>query len=205
MVTSAEYKKAFAKRFRSLLYASDIAESGRGHQKQLAKLVKVSQKSVSKWCEGEAVPSPDKIITIASLLNVSPAYISYGDKQAQPPGQLKIACVNSKNTATFIFDCPLEKSEKMVAYKVVTDEASPAFEKGDILAIDQLLTPKPGDVVLIQQGDNYSIGFYKILSQEGDKVNYMIERPNDKWGSIIASDNTELVGVMIQAKRVRTG
>jgi len=62
---------------------------GRGQQTWLSEQVGISAQAASKWFSGKSEPSKDMYEKIGKALNVSPAWLSYGDDQAVVDAKVK--------------------------------------------------------------------------------------------------------------------
>ena len=76
MNTAEKAREEFSKRLLEAIELADWKAYGSG--KRLADLVEVTPKAASKWLKGDAIPSHDKMVVIASELGVRAEWLEYG-------------------------------------------------------------------------------------------------------------------------------
>lgn len=76
MVQTEEIRASFVSRLKEAMEDNDIPAWGGG--KQLAKLVGVTEKAISKWLNAESMPGRANMHTLASRLNVRVEWLQHG-------------------------------------------------------------------------------------------------------------------------------
>ena len=166
MLTEEKIRQNFAARLDLACKQKGLPEKGRGVQ--IANIVKVTTKAVSKWFNAETMPSTSNIYTLAHFLGVTPEWLTYGDKNVVPnsiENTFSYPLISAVQAGVFteIFD--LEDSE---GYKEVGSEKEtvgegfflrisgmsmePKFSEGDLVLVDTGLKPHPGDYVVAVNG-----------------------------------------------------
>ncbi len=82
MVTKEELRQEFSKRLNKACDNAGVRSRGRAVdiQKILkSKKVSVTTTAIGKWLNGDASPEQDKLLPLAAWLQVSPAWLEYGE------------------------------------------------------------------------------------------------------------------------------
>ncbi|MDI9844130.1 S24 family peptidase [Legionella pneumophila] len=188
----------------------------------------LKQTRLTNWEQGVRTPGPEEIKSLAQALDVSPAYLmclsdEMQFKEAKNPSRLiplldyRQACearlhVNAIRQHGTCIDAGLisvstallpELSDEAFALKMTNESMMPEIRIGDVLVIDSLIFPQPGDfvVVKIDSQQEVIISQYKKLSYTSHE--FELITLNDNWPNIKVADNLKLtiIGKVIQKLR----
>lgn len=188
----------------------------------------LKQTRLTNWEQGVRTPGPEEIKSLARALDVSPAYLmclsdELPFKEAKNPSRLiplldyRQACqarlhVNAIRELGTCISAALisvstallpELSDEAFALKMTNESMMPEIRIGDVLVIDSLISPQPGDfvVVKIDSQQEVIISQYKKLSYTSHE--FELITLNDNWPNIKVADNLKLtiIGKVIQKLR----
>lgn len=184
------------------------------------------QARMTNWEQGIRTPGPEEIKQLAHALDVSPAYLMClsDEKQlqkAKSPSQLiplldyQKACdinlyaeatyqveSNSRDTVFISVSTELlpNLSEHAFALKVTNDSMLPEIKVNDVLVVEPIISPDPGDYVVVKiAGKNEAvICQYKKLSYTSSEFELLTL--NDNWPDIKVHDSAHatIIGKLIQ-------
>ncbi|MFO8834958.1 S24 family peptidase [Legionella pneumophila serogroup 1] len=185
----------------------------------------LKQTRLTNWEQGTRAPGPDEIKQLAHVLDVSPAFLmclsdDIHVKKTKSPSHLiplldsRQACdaklhINtireqSKDTDVVfisVSDALLpELSDEAFALKMIDESMVPEIRVNDVLVIDPLVAPKPGDYVVVKLDDKSQtiVCQYKKLSYTSPEFELLTL--NDNWPNIKVTDDfkIEIVGRVMQ-------
>lgn len=167
MITEEKFRENFAKRLDLACKEKGLAEWGRGAE--IAKILGVTPKAVSKWFSGETTPSPSKTYALAKYLGVTPEWLTFGDQNVVPANVKKshsYPLISSIQAGTWTDACDFHDS---IGYDYIDTEIDagegafflrisglsmePKFSEGDLVLIDIRKRPHPGDFVAAVNGN----------------------------------------------------
>ncbi len=115
MTVFKDNKELFAER---LNYACELSKTipplQKGMQTVIRKHIGVSQETVRKWLNGEAIPRYDKIQKLSSLLECSPQWLAFGD--GEPPSGTGTNVLKVSQNASSFFNTHQTHSIKPIAH-----------------------------------------------------------------------------------------
>lgn len=194
--------------------------------KALGKLAgDLKQTRLTNWEQGTRTPGPEEIKLLAQALDVSPAFLmclsdeQKGKKTKKHSHLIPLlehhqACdvkshiekIRDKglsdNVALISVSIELspELSEEAFALKMVDESMLPEIRVNDVLVIDPLIAPKPGDFVAVKVNikPEAIICQYKKLSYTSSEFELLTL--NDNWPNIKMADGVdiEIIGKVIQ-------
>lgn len=174
MLNEEKIRNDFAKRLDLACKQQGLPEKGRGVK--LAEVCQVTPKAVSKWLNGETMPSTTNIYVLAKFLSVTPEWLTYGKGNVEQAtiGSTKIPIISYIQAGqwTGIEDfketcgnyeyilTDLDVSDDAFALEIKGDSMTPDFIEGDIVIIDPNEQPHAGEFVAAING-SYEATFKK--------------------------------------------
>lgn len=183
----------------------------------------LKQTRLTNWEQGVRTPGPEEIKSLARALDVSPAYLmclsdDIQIKTVKNPTHLVPllthqafdtqaynSLVRNQDPSNLMFVSVStlllpELSNEAFALKIVNESMTPEIRVSDIIIIDPLTLPKPGDyvVVKVKMQKEVIICQYKKLSYTSSEFELLTL--NDTWPNIKVSDcgTVEIIGVVVQ-------
>ncbi|HAU1546666.1 TPA: helix-turn-helix domain-containing protein [Legionella pneumophila] len=184
----------------------------------------LKQTRLTNWEQGVRTPGPEEIKSLARALDVSPSYLmclsdEIQIKKIKNPTHLIPLLTHNQAFDTQAYsdlihnqDPPNllfvslstvllpELSNEAFALKIVDESMTPEIRVGDIIIIDPLALPKPGDyvVVKVKMQKEVILCQYKKLSYTSSEFELLTL--NDTWPNINVSDceAVKIIGVVVQ-------
>ncbi|MFK3558307.1 LexA family protein [Pasteurella multocida] len=165
MLSDERIKHDFAERLSIACANCGLKEKGRGIH--IANAMGLSTKAVSKWFNAETMPSASNIYVLAKLLDTTPEWLMFGDKNATVVSKKSFSypLLSSIQAGTWTDSCDLSNSEGYefieslldvhecsFFLKLTGDSMKPKFSEGDLVLINPKLQPHPGDFVAAVNG-----------------------------------------------------
>lgn len=162
MFSGEEIRQAFAKRLEIASNKKGLPAKGRGVL--IANELKISPKAVSKWFNAETMPSTENIYVLANYLDVTPEWLTFGDKsEVEFVGRPKEGLIRVLGEAVMGADGEFEMSEMLMGFirmyssdpeayclKVKGNSMEPRILSGEFVVIEPNATYYPGDEVFIR-------------------------------------------------------
>ena len=176
----------------------------------------LKQTRLTNWEQGTRTPGPEEIKQLAKALDVSPAFLMCLSDDIQikktkshshliPLLDNHQACdvksyINASRehgTTNDVVFIPVsavllpELSADAFALKMVDESMMPEIRVGDVLVIDPLVSPKPGDyiVALLESEQSVIVRKYKQLSASREAQQYELIALNEDWADIRVGSN----------------
>ncbi|HAT8177892.1 XRE family transcriptional regulator [Legionella pneumophila serogroup 1] len=187
----------------------------------------LKQTRLTNWEQGVRTPGPEEIKLLAQALDVSPAYLMcLSDEmrfnEAKNPSQLiplldyRQACEPKLHTDVEreLFDDMIyislstgllpELSSGAFALKIKDDSMVPEIRINDVLVIDPVILPTPGDYVVVKINNKLEVIVcqYKKLSYTSSEFELLTL--NDNWPNIKVNENVEVVIIGKIVQNIRT-
>ena len=184
----------------------------------------LKQTRLTNWEQGTRTPGPEEIKLLAQALEVPPAFLMCLSDEMQVKKVKKYshliplldhhqACdakvhtnalrdQASSDVALISVSTTLlpELSADAFALKMVDESMTPEIRVGDILVIDPLVSPTPGDYVVVQLANKAEtiVCQYKKLSYTSPE--FELVTLNDNWPNIKVCDGAkvEIIGSVVQ-------
>ncbi|AMP93477.1 LexA family protein [Legionella pneumophila] len=177
----------------------------------------LKQTRLTNWEQGVRTPGPEEIKSLARALDVSPAYLMCLSDEAQvktvkntshliPLLDHHQACqarlhVNAIREQGTCIDAALisvsavllpELSDEAFALTMTDESMMPEIRVNDLLVIDPLILPKPGDYVAVKVEGQKEVIIcqYKKLSYTSSEFELITS--NDNWPNIKLDDGLEI-------------
>lgn len=219
-MTELNIKKEIGKRILEARKAKDLTLKALG---ELAGGLK--QTRLTNWEQGTRTPGPEEIKQLAQALDVSPAFLmclsdDVQVKKTNRPSHLiplldhQQACDAKSHTVAIhahdsfgdiVFisvSCALlpKLSSESFALKMTDESMMPEIRVGDLLVIDPLISPQPGDFVVVKVDGQQEviISQYKMLSYASS--DFELLTLNDNWPNIKVTEELSLaiLGTVLQ-------
>lgn len=188
----------------------------------------LKQTRLTNWEQGTRAPGPEEIKQLAHALDVSPAFLmclsdEMQVKKIQSPSHL-IPLLDSRQACDVKMyinsdsDCELsngvvfisvstellpELSEEAFALKMTDESMVPEIRVNDVLVIDTLISPKPGDYVVVKVANKSEVIVCQYKKLSFTSPEFELLTLNDNWPNIKVADGLEIdiVGKVIQKIR----
>ncbi|PWY54605.1 LexA family transcriptional repressor [Legionella qingyii] len=188
----------------------------------------LKQTRLTNWEQGTRAPGPEEIKQLAHALDVSPAFLmclsdEMQIKKTQSPSHLiplldsRQAC-DAKMYINADSDCELsndvvfisvsikllpELSKEAFALKMTDESMLPEIRVNDVLIIDTLISPKPGDYVVVKVANKSEVIVCQYKKLSFTSPEFELLTLNDNWPNIKVADGLEIdiVGKVIQKIR----
>jgi len=228
MVQHEEIRSAFSKRLKAALTAKGIDSWGAGAR--LAKAAGVTPRAASKWLNGEAIPSPSKLLAIAVELGVRREWLQYdegpmlasdapgeaallpGPPIASPYREIKIVGTAQMGTEGYWY--ALDEADGVVevpsrdpgsyALRLKGDSMAPAIRSGWIAIVEPNHRLVPLEYVMIRLQDGECM-LKELLQATDEEV--VVQSVNEQFGRrTIPTDQIETihyVGHIVAPSKVR--
>lgn len=188
-------------------------------QKQLAGLVKVSHVAISQWEKDETLPRGENLLRLAEALECAPAYLIDGegpifDRSPAVTGFSAIPLIALADVQQWAegkrahFE-PVLSSERVLsegtfAVRIEDHAMTPAYLPGDVVIIDPLLLPLPGDTVLAFQSDIALLRTYRPRGKIDDVPQFELAPANIDYPVLRShQEKLQLAGTIIELRRYR--
>ena len=185
----------------------------------------LKQTRLTNWEQGTRTPGPEEIKQLAKALDVSPAFLMCLSDEPQVKktkshsylipllnnhqvcdAKSHIEAIHdhdsSGDTVFISVSCTLlpKLSSESFALKMADESMMPEIRVGDMLVIDPLIAPQPGDFVVVKVDDQQEviISQYKKLSYTSPE--FELITLNDNWPNIKVADDLTLaiLGTVLQ-------
>lgn len=183
MLTEEKIRENFTKRLIQACEEKGLPERGRGIE--IAKVLKITPKAVSKWLNGETMPSASNIYVLSKYLDVTPEWLTFGDSnmtivKAHQKAYPLISPVQAGLWTGIDFLRTVDENFEMIPSNVMASEDSfylkiegesmqPKFKEGDLVLIDPTIAPTPGKfVAAINGSDEATFKQYKELGTRNE-------------------------------------
>lgn len=188
----------------------------------------LKQTRLTNWEQGTRAPGPEEIKQLANALDVSPAFLmclsdEMQIKKTQSPSHLiplldsRQAC-DVKMYINADYDCELSNdvvfisvstellpklSEEAFALKMTDESMLPEIKVNDVLVIDTLISPQPGDYVVVKVANKSEVIVCQYKKLSFTSPEFELLTLNDNWPNIKVADGLEIdiVGKVIQKIR----
>lgn len=188
----------------------------------------LKQSRLTNWEQGTRAPGPEEIKQLAQALDVSPAFLMcLSDerqiKKTKTTSRL-IPLLDHRQVSNLKFhidelhgkelsgevilisvstELLPELSANAFALNMLDDSMIPEFKVNDILIIDPVISPKPGNYVTVKIGSKSEVIIcqYKKLSYTSPEFELLTL--NDHWPNVKVADDAqvEIIGVVVQKTR----
>lgn len=190
-------------------------------QAQLARLVGTKQQTISYICNEEHPATTSRYSTkIAEILGVNPAWLATG--RGNPHDQTvpihvegvsvrtaQVPILSETEVPAFLDGEPPQsrgvlmtdrvKERAGFALEVEGESMSPRFKTGDTVVIDLLVNPEPGDYVAAL----LKCGMITFRRYRARHPGFELVPENPDWDTILSTDVTKIVGVMVEHRTYR--
>lgn len=185
----------------------------------------LKQTRLTNWEQGTRAPGPEEIKQLANALDVSPAFLMCLSDEMQINktkslshliplldhyqacnARLHINAIREQGPYADVVFISVsaallpELSDEAFALKMSDESMMPEIRVNDVLVIDLLVGPKPGDYVVVKLADKSQtiVCQYKKLSYTSPE--FELFTLNDNWPNIKGTDNfkIEIVGRVMQ-------
>lgn len=191
-------------------------------QKAVAEKVSVSHVAISQWEKEETLPRGENLLRLAETLGCAPAWLIEGDgpvfhtvqtvegKPGVPLLSQDAVLTWMQNPAEVVTDQWLRSDNSLseAGFACVLAETAmiPACLPGDILFIDPLITPLPGDTVLARHEETVILRTWRQRSQGHSPLRFELAPVNPDF-PLLCSDEIalELIGTLTELRRYRSG
>ncbi|MDY4280585.1 MAG: S24 family peptidase [[Pasteurella] mairii] len=228
MNTEEKIRKEFSDRLDLACKNKGLPTKGRG--KQIADMLKLTPKAVSKWFNAETMPSTANTYILAEFLNVSPEWLTFGDikdfdnnakftriiKSFQYPLLSSIQAGRFTEVEHFnhvdeldqyeMISSQVKASPNAFYLKVSGDSMLPRFKDGDMVLIDPDIAPTPGKfIAAINPDGEATFKQYKQLGTIDDhgRPHFKLVPLNDNYPTLSSEDHhIQLIGVAVEHRQV---
>ena len=209
-----EIRKAFAERLDLACKNKGLPNKGRG--KQIADILKLTPKAVSKWFNAETMPSAANTYVLADFLGVTPEWLTFGDVKNFDKNAAFVEVIKSFHypllspvqagyftevnllsnadeiTQYEMISSQVKASQNAFYLKIVGNSMAPRFQEGDMVLIDPEIIPSPGDfVAAINEDGEATFKQYKETggSDEFGRPHFNLVPLNDSFGTLSSKEN----------------
>ncbi|QEH50631.1 helix-turn-helix domain-containing protein [Histophilus somni] len=222
-----EIRKAFAERLDLACKNKGLPNKGRG--KQIADILKLTPKAVSKWFNAETMPSTANTYVLADFLSVTPEWLTFGDVKNFDKNATFVEVVKSfyypllspVQAGYFTEVNLLSNTDEITQYemissqikagrnafylKIVGNSMSPRFQEGDMVLIDPEIYPTPGDFVVAVNEDNEAT--FKQYKETGEvdehgRKHFKLVPLNDNFGTLSSKHHKiKIIGKAVEHRQ----
>ncbi|TCJ96176.1 SOS-response transcriptional repressor LexA [Volucribacter psittacicida] len=223
MITEEKIRENFAKRLDLACKEKGLPEKGRGTE--IAKILKVTPKAVSKWFNAETMPSASNTYVLAKFLGVTPEWLTYGDNNIEfvqieksykypllSTVQAGMWCdVNYLNNIDIdeqfeLISSQIKASEHAFFLEIKGESMLPRFNEGDLVLIDPDISAKPGKFVAAINGDGEAtFKQYKQLGSydEYGRPHFNLVPLNDSFPTLSSLEHDiTIIGVAVEHRQI---
>jgi phage repressor protein C with HTH and peptisase S24 domain len=215
-------KQPMGNRIKELLDKKDMSQA------ELARQVGTKQQTISYIVRGDSASQTSRYTNkIAGVLGVNPQWLQTGEGNiydaivphifpSRVTGSTQINILSSKEIPKFLLNEPFEiagllmidllvkeavtTAEIAFAFEIEDDSMAPQFAKGDVVVVDRVIEPIPGDYVIAMTHDQ-EILFRRYRSK---RAGFELYPENKDWEVVDSQDNAVTVyGVMVEHRRYR--
>jgi len=192
-------------------------------QKQLGKVVGVSDVTVGYWEKDQNTPGGHSLTKLARYLGVSEDFLltgKEGNSNVSPAvvGATPIPIISWVQAGTWSSESDARNLEGAIEYILTTESHSlgtfalkvrgksmePEFHEGDTIIVDPDLYPGPGDYVIAKNGSEYAT-FKKYrargLNEDGEELFELIPLNPDFAALSSSSEKISIIGVVVEHRR----
>lgn len=220
MLTEEKIRENFAKRLILACEEKGLPERGRGAQ--LADVLKITPRAVSKWFNAEAMPSTANIYVLAKFLDVTPEWLTFGDNNAEivKVAQKRYPLLSKIQAGMWTgidYFTTVDEDFEMIPSNVMASEYSfylrisgdsmlPRFKDGDLVLIDPTIAPTPGKFVAAINGDDEAT--FKQYRELGYRNEYGVPHfelvPLNSMFPTLSTVNQEIrvIGVAVEKREL---
>lgn len=192
-------------------------------QKQLGKIVGVSDVTVGYWEKNQNTPGGVSLTKLARYFGVSEDFLLTGKDQVSNVapsfgGGMQVPVISWVQAGSWTSESDARNLEGAVDYVLTTGRHSlgtfalkvrgksmePEFKEGDMLIVDPELCPSPGDFVIAKNGSEYAT-FKKYRSrgvnENGEDVFELVPLNPDFATLNSLNEKILIIGVVIEHRR----
>ncbi|MFQ1046952.1 LexA family protein [Avibacterium paragallinarum] len=223
MITEEKIRENFAKRLDLACKEKGLPEKGRGTE--IAKILNITPKAVSKWFNAETMPSTSHTYVLAKFLGVTPEWLTYGEQNVEfvrinssysypllstvQAGMWRdidyMNSIDGDEQFEFI-SSQVKASEYAFFLKITGDSMLPRFKEGDLVLIDPNISLSPGKfVAAINDEGEATFKQYKQLGVYDDygRPHFKLVPLNDSFPTLSSQDhNITIIGVAVEHRQV---
>ncbi|NBI12525.1 helix-turn-helix domain-containing protein [[Haemophilus] felis] len=215
-------RQLFAQRLDLACKKKGLPEKGRG--KQIADILKITPKAVSKWFNAETMPSTANTYVLAEFLDTTPEWLMFGDNNVsfvqvkksftypvlstvQAGYFREINLLNSLDSEQQyeMISSQIKASENAFYLKIEGQSMLPRFQEGDMVLIDPAIEPKPGKfVAAINDNNEATFKQYKETGEidEFGRPHFNLVPLNDNFGKLSSkTHNITIIGVAVEHRQ----
>jgi SOS-response transcriptional repressor LexA len=192
-------------------------------QKQLGKLVGVSDVTIGYWEKGQNSPGGLSLTKLASYFGVSESYLLTGKEEvsnvsAGSIGAMQVPIISWVQAGQWTAECDARNLDGTTDYILTTDIHSlasfalkvkgksmePEFREGDTIVVDPELYPAPGEYVIATNGGGEAtFKRYRSrgVSETGDDVFELVPLNDDYATLNSAIEPISIIGVVVEHRR----
>lgn len=222
MLDDEKIRLNFAKRLELACKQKGLPDKGKG--KQIADILKITPKAVSKWFNAETMPSASNVYVVADFLEVTPEWLMFGDANAsliKVTKSFQYPVLSTVQAGMFteinlLNSVDLERDYEMISsqvkasanafyLKIEGKSMAPRFNEGDLVLIDPNIYPQPGDFVAAIN-ENYEATFkkYKQLAQiaPSGEAHFELIPLNDVYPTLSSLEqNIRIIGKAVEHRQ----
>lgn len=192
-------------------------------QKQLGKVVGVSDVTVGYWEKDQNTPGGVSLTKLAKYFGVSEDFLLTGKEDnsnvsAASIGAMQVPIISWVQAGSWTSESDARNLDGSVDYilstgvhsfgtfalKVKGKSMEPEFKEGDTIIVDPDLCPGPGDYVVAKNGSDYAT-FKKYrargIDENGKEVFELIPLNQDFATLNSASETISIIGVVVEHRR----
>ncbi len=202
--------KEFSKRLNEVLDENGFKPRLKGRDSQLAKLMNMSKRGVGKWINGESMPHPKSLETLAKELGVSPQWLKdgQGEEVKKLPKSvvvevplLKITdLTHSQPDPIDMIPCylpPIRGNQCLFAFKMQGNAMKPRFPDGAILVCVKTIKVEDGEFIVAKHPD-YQDPIVRQLIIDASQGR-VLKPLNSDFDELGVSAPTRIIGVIRQS------
>ncbi|KAF6655048.1 helix-turn-helix domain-containing protein [Enterobacteriaceae bacterium EKM102V] len=188
-------------------------------QKQLAQQVNVSHVAVSQWEKEETLPRGENLLRLSEALGCAPAFLIEGDgpvfSESAWAGLHQIPLLAQRDVAQWLSDAGSVRQDRLMhndmalsqqsfAFRVEDQSMAPAILRDDVVIIDPILSPQPGDSVLALQQQVALLRTWRQRGSEEGVTQFELAPVNINFPELHSRrDNLKLIGTLVELRRFR--
>lgn len=177
----------------------------------------LKQTRLTNWEQGTRTPGPEEIKQLAYALDVSPAFLmclsdEVQVKKAKNPthliplldhhqacdAKLHIKAIREQSTTNDVVFISVsaalvELSDGAFAIKMTDESMMPEIRLNDVLVIDPIVVPKPGDYVVVKVADKSEAIVCQYRKLSFTSPEFELLTLNDNWPNIKETDDFGIV------------
>lgn len=186
-------------------------------QETIAEKLGVSQGTINHWLSGRRTPGVHQVSRLAEILNVSPAWLHYGEDSNVEPGPIirtevpLISWVQAGQWCNISNPYPVGVGEKMIATtanvgpqgfalrvrgdSMTNPNGSPSFPEGSLIIVDPSRIAENGSYVIARLDDSDEATFKQLVIDGGHRY---LKPLNPRYPILEINGNCTICGVVRQ-------